>query len=45
MYLSDDARAVFDAMREGITIIDTEGRIVFGNRAYREFLKIGRAHV
>lgn len=38
MYLSDDARAVFDAMREGITIIDTEGRIVFGNRAYREFL-------
>ena len=38
MYLSDDARAVFDAMREDITIIDTEGRIVFGNRAYREFL-------
>ena len=38
MYLSDDAGAVFDAMREGITIIDTEGRIVFGNRAYREFL-------
>ena len=38
MYLSDDARAVFDAMREGITIIDTEGRIVFGNRAYLEFL-------
>ena len=38
MYLSDDARAVFEAMREGITIIDTEGRIVFGNRAYREFL-------
>ena len=39
MYLSDDARAAFDAMREGITIIDTEGRIVFGNRAYLEFLR------
>ena len=38
MYLSDDARAVFDAMREGITIIDTQGRIVFGNRAYLDFL-------
>ena len=25
-------------MREGITIIDTQGHIVFGNRAYREFL-------
>ena len=27
-----------DAMREGINIIDTEGRIVFANRAYQEFL-------
>ena len=26
-----------DAMREGINIIDTEGRIVFANRAYQEF--------
>ena len=38
MELSGDARAIFDAMQEGITIIDTQGRIVFGNRAYREFL-------
>ena len=38
MELNADARAIFDAMREGITIIDTEGRIVFGNQAYREFL-------
>lgn len=38
MELSEDARAVFDAMQEGITIIDTQGRIVFGNLAYREFL-------
>lgn len=27
-----------DAMREGINIIDTEGRIIFANRAYQEFL-------
>ena len=38
MELSADARAAFDAMREGVTIIDTNGIIVFGNRAYREFL-------
>ena len=38
MELNEDARAIFDAMREGITIIDTEGRIVFGNLAYRAFL-------
>lgn len=38
MELNAEARAAFDAMREGITIIDTQGRIVFGNRAYRDFL-------
>ena len=38
MELNADARAAFDAMREGVTIIDTKGYIVFGNRAYREFL-------
>lgn len=39
MELNATARAAFDAMREGITIIDREGRIVFGNRAYLEFLR------
>ena len=39
MQLNADARAVFNAMREGITVIDTEGRIVFGNKAYLDFLK------
>ncbi len=39
MQLNSDARTAFDAMQEGITIIDTEGRIVFGNRAYRDFLR------
>lgn len=38
MELNPAARAVFDAMSEGITIIDTDGVIVFGNRAYRNFL-------
>ena len=38
MELNDAARAAFNAMREGITIIDTDGIIVFGNTAYREFL-------
>ena len=38
MELNAAARAAFDAMREGITIIDTDGIIVFGNTAYREFL-------
>lgn len=38
MELNQDARAVLDAMREGINIIDTEGRIIFGNKAYLDFL-------
>lgn len=38
MELNADARAAFDAMREGITIIDTNGCIVFGNQVYRDFL-------
>lgn len=38
MELNPDARSVLDSMREGITIIDTDGIIVFGNRAYRDFL-------
>ena len=38
MELNAAARAAFDAMREGITIIDTQGRIVFGNLAYLDFL-------
>lgn len=38
MELNAAARAAFDAMSEGITIIDTDGVIVFGNRAYRDFL-------
>lgn len=39
MKLDATARAAFDAMVEGITIIDVEGRLVFGNRAYLEFLE------
>ncbi len=38
MELNAEARAAFDAMREGINIIDTEGRIVFVNRVYQDFL-------
>lgn len=38
MELNQDARAVLDAMREGINIIDAEGRIIFGNKAYLDLL-------
>ena len=38
MRIDQTAKAVFDAMNEGITIIDRAGVIVYGNRAYREFL-------
>jgi len=38
MQIDSTARAIFDTMTEGITIIDTEGNIVFGNQAYRNFL-------
>ena len=38
MTVSEEMRQVFNAMREGILIIDTDGVIVFGNQAYRRFL-------
>ena len=41
MAFSPDALAVFDAMREGILVIDTAGVIRFGNAAYRRFLRAG----
>lgn len=40
MEFSADAVAAFNAMSEGILIIDTEGVIVFGNAAYRRFLRL-----
>ncbi len=36
--LNEGARSVLNSLREGITIIDTEGRLVFGNKAYCDFL-------
>ena len=38
LQLNEDARSVLNALKEGITIIDTEGTLVFGNKAYCEFL-------
>lgn len=38
MILSEDAKAAFQSMREGILIIDTQTRIQFANRSYLEFL-------
>ena len=38
MLVSKEAADIFNAMSEGILIIDTEERIVFGNKAYRRFL-------
>jgi len=37
--LTVEAMNIFNAMHEGILIIDTEERIVFGNTAYRRFLE------
>lgn len=34
--------AILDSMSEGINIIDTNGKIVFGNKAYCEFLGLSR---
>ena len=33
MTLTEEMKQIFNAMREGILIIDTEGVIVFGNEA------------
>ena len=39
MRIDQTAKAAFDAMNEGITIIDREGILVYGNTAYRNFLR------
>ena len=36
--VSNEMKHVFNAMREGILVIDTDGVIVFGNEAYHRFL-------
>lgn len=38
MYLTDDIKAAFNAMHEGILFIDEDCRIIFGNTAYLNFL-------
>lgn len=38
MTLPEEARIVFQSMREGILIIDVQTRILFANRSYLEFL-------
>lgn len=39
MRIDRTAKAVFDAMNEGIIIIDQEGIIVYGNHAYQDFVR------
>ena len=38
MTLSEQEKLIFNAMNEGVLIIDTDGIIVFANLAYRRFL-------
>ncbi len=38
MYLTDDIKAAFNAMHEGILLIDDDYRVIFGNIAYLNFL-------
>lgn len=38
MFLSEDTKAIFQSMREGILIIDGQARILFANRSYLDFL-------
>ncbi len=37
--INRDMSTVFNSLREGILVIDVDGRIVFGNTAYLEFLE------
>ncbi len=39
MELSGNDKHIFDAMNEGILVVDASGAIVFANRAYRRFLE------
>lgn len=38
LQLNEGARNVLNSLNEGVLIIDTEGTLVFGNQAYRDFL-------
>ncbi len=37
--INRDMSTVFNSLREGILVIDVDGRIVFGNTAYLDFLE------
>lgn len=39
MQINQSAAAAFNSMHEGVTIIDKDGVIIFGNTAYLEFIK------
>lgn len=45
MTLSEDAKAAFQSMREGILIIDAHTKILFANRSYLEFLNKTEAEI
>ena len=38
MIFNDDIKAVLNSMHEGILIVDSDSRIVFGNEAYLRFI-------
>ena len=39
MVINKEVRALFDAMSEGMLYIDRDGRIIYANKAYRNFLE------
>ena len=45
MIIPDQVKAVFNTIREGILLIDTEGIITFANRRYLEFLNAGEQDI
>lgn len=38
MQISNETKAIFHTLREGVLLIDTEAKIVFGNQRYLDFL-------
>lgn len=45
MKVLKEMAAIFDVLNEGILIIDTDAKIIYGNQAYCDFLKMEREEI
>ena len=45
LIVDDNSKAILDSIAEGINIIDTDYKVVFGNKAYCRFIRVERENL